>query len=157
MGMSQEDFANEIGVSFSAINRIENSHHEALNDTKEKVYSFGYKNRTKNLFFNKVKVALYIDNYNDLLFHGTDETINDELDLKHSRDKIDFGVGFYLGESYESTRNFVSYKSNVSVYVFKYNFSDLKVAKFDVSIDWALAISYYRGMLDEYKNSQKFS
>lgn len=156
MNLGQVDFAKQLGVSFSAINRIENNHHEALIDTKEKVYAFGYKNKVKNLFFNKVKTSLYLDNYKNILFHGTDREIEGNLDLKHSRDKIDFGKGFYLGESYESTRNFVSYKEdNVSVYIFKFDLSNLNVVTFDVSIDWALAISYYRGMLDEYKENAK--
>lgn len=101
-------------------------------------------------------MSMYLDSYKNLLFHGTNQEICNSLDLKHSRSKIDFGPGFYLGESYESTRNFVSYRSrNVSVYVYKHDLSNLKVMTFDVSIEWALAISYYRGMLDEYKNSQK--
>lgn len=155
MDMTQSDFAKAIGVSFSAINRIENRQHEALKDTKEKIYSFAYKNKIKNIFFNQVKVSMYLDKYKELLYHGTDEEIDGELDLKHSREKIDFGVGFYLGQSYESTRNFVSYKDHVSVYLFSYDFKGLSVVNFDVSLDWALAISYYRGMLDEYKNKER--
>mgnify|MGYP003316014612 CR=1 FL=1 len=153
--MSQTDFAKEIGVSFSTINRIENNRFNPLESTIEKIYSLGYKSQYKNMFINKAKSSVYLDEYKNVLFHGTDVDIDGELDLDHSRDRIDFGKGFYTGETYESTRDFVSYKNKISVYAFKFDPKNLSILNMDVSLEWALAVSYYRGMLKEYENSKK--
>lgn len=41
-----------------------------------------------------------------------------------------------------------------SVYIFDFNKENIKLKEFNVSEEWMLLIAYFRGKLDEYKDSK---
>ena len=64
----------------------------------------------------------------------------------------DFGKAFYCGESLNQTTSFVSRFPNSSLYMLSFNPDGLKKISFSVDQEWMLAIAYYRGQINKYKD-----
>ncbi|MBO6113462.1 MAG: DUF3990 domain-containing protein [Lachnospiraceae bacterium] len=116
----------------------------------EKFYSYVYENKYR---INSVKEELIKEKYKDVLFHGSKNGLS-EVTATGSRDNCDFGKGFYLGETYNQALAFVCENEKSSVYSFRYSLNDLRIKKFDCSLEWMLAICYYRETLREYSQNQ---
>ena len=89
-----------------------------------------------------------------LLFHGAKGDIIFPLDLNHSKETNDFGIGFYLGENFSQASTYISNSISKYVYAFSLNLNNLKISKFNVDSEWMLAIAYYRGWLTNYSNGE---
>lgn len=90
-----------------------------------------------------------------ILYHGAKNFIEGEITIEKSEPKKDFGKGFYMGETLLQSASFVSNYPNSSVYVFECQLSkDLKIKEYDVTHEWIILISYFRGKIDDYKNSK---
>ncbi|MCR5835040.1 MAG: DUF3990 domain-containing protein [Lachnospiraceae bacterium] len=116
----------------------------------EKIYSFAYENKYR---INAVKEEIIKEKYHTVLFHGSKNGLS-EITVAGSRDNCDFGNGFYLGETYNQALSFVCENEKSSVYSFIYSLENLKIKNFDCSLEWMLAICYYRGTLGEYKENE---
>lgn len=152
LNMSQKEFADAIGVSFATINRIENNKHAPSDFVIERIYDLAYENKIR---INSVISDIFMETSKNIYFHGAKGDIENEVDLFRSEEKIDFGVGFYLGESYKQASSFVSTSKKGSVYIFNFVHSKLKTLEFGVDVNWMLAICYYRNALkEEHRNSK---
>ncbi len=119
----------------------------------EKFYSYLYNSGYR---INKIKEELCKEKYQSVLFHGSKNGL-EEIIFNGSRSDCDFGSGFYLGETYRQALSFVCEKEKSSVYAFKCDFDDLKIKRFSCDLDWVLAISYYRGLIDSFKDNEIIS
>ena len=99
-----------------------------------------------------VKEELIKEKYRNVLFHGSKYGLS-EVTVSGSRNNCDFGNGFYLGQTYHQALSFVCEYDKASVYSFRYSFDGLKMIEFDCSLDWMLAICYFRGTIEEYAES----
>lgn len=115
----------------------------------EKFYSYAYENKYR---INSVKEELIREKYRDVLFHGSRNGLTG-VTVTGSRANCDFGEGFYLGETYSQALAFVCENRKSSVYSFRFAPSGLKIQRFDCSLEWMLAICYYRGTLGKYGQS----
>lgn len=156
LNLTQQEFADSIGVPFELVNRWINGKSIPENRNLNAIYSFAY---DKKIHINDIYEQLFKEENNSksdiVLFHGAREKIVGELDLKHSEEKNDFGVGFYLGETFFQAATYISYSKSNTVYAYSLNMSDLSIASFDVDLEWMLAIAYYRGWLDNYRNHKR--
>ena len=75
------------------------------------------------------------------------------MKISGSRDNCDFGNGFYLGQTYNQALSFVCEYDKASVYSFRYSLDGLKIIEFDCSLDWMIAICYFRGTIKGYAES----
>ena len=152
LGLSQSEFAEQIGVEQVTISRNELGKTEPSVKILESVYTFAF---AKNIKINKLKEMLWRDDLRKnekLLFHGAKSEINGEIDIHRGRHNNDFGQGFYTGESYEQAISFVSGFDHSSVYYIRFDDKDLKCKRYEVDQEWMMTIAYYRGALDEYRN-----
>lgn len=152
LNLTQSEFANLIKVSYETINRWESEKNDVEDYNVEKVYSFAFKNK---IYINKIYEQLYKENEsntNKVLFHGCKQKITFPLDLLHSKSNNDFGIAFYMGENLKQASTYICNSSSSKVYAFNLNISNLKIKRFDVSREWMLAIAYYRGWIENYKN-----
>ena len=92
-----------------------------------------------------------------IFFHGAKTRIDGKVDSSRSRINNDFGKGFYCCESLEQSAMFVSNFPDSSLYVVDFNKEGLKSKSFGVNREWMMTIAYYRGRLDEYKDSKKIA
>ena len=122
----------------------------ATDEVCEKLYAYIYKH---NYRINSVKEELIREKYGTVLFHGSKSGLSD-ITVSGSRNNCDFGNGFYLGQTYNHALSFVCENDRASVYSFKYSLEGLKCVEFDCSLDWMIAICYYRGTIKEYAQSE---
>ncbi len=60
-----------------------------------------------------------------------------------------------MDETFEQAANYISFLENASnAYCFKLDLSNLKTRRFDVDTEWMIAIAYFRGWIEEYKNRE---
>lgn len=90
-----------------------------------------------------------------LLLHGSKAGLDGNPSVLFSTEKKDFGKGFYAGESVKQAISFVAgYKTAVLYYFLLENISKIKTVNFDISIEWMILIAYFRGKIDDYKDSK---
>ena len=123
----------------------------ATDEICEKLYSYIYGQKYR---INSVKEELIREKYGMVLFHGSKYGLSD-ISVTGSRDNCDFGNGFYLGQTYNQALSFVCEYDKASVYSFKYSREGMKCLEFDCSLDWMIAICYYRGTIRNYAKSEK--
>lgn len=148
--LTQTQFAYEIGLSRSNIARYESETIFPNASALERIYQYPYK---KNFYLNKAKEMLFMDNKKDdlLLFHGAKYEIKGQIDYRHLNGKKDFGAGFYLGDSLDSSSSWICEYKTGSVYSFYFkNHTKMKYIEFKVDREWMYAILYFRGMFNEY-------
>lgn len=149
-GINKLELSESTGISRSTLASIEKKG-VATNEVCEKLYSYIYE---KNYRLNSVKEELIKEKYGNVLFHGSKYGLS-EVTISGSRDNCDFGNGFYLGQTYNQALSFVCEYDKASVYSFKYSFDGLNIIEFDCSMDWMLAICYFRGTIKEYAESSR--
>ena len=152
LNITQEELADELNVEPLTIKRIENGITNTSKRTLDLFYDFIYK---KKIYLNKIKEMFYKEELTKeiLLFHGAKSTIIGNIDINKGRKNNDFGQGFYCGELYEQSASFVENFANSSVYYFSLDVTGLRSLKYAVDRDWMLTIAYFRGTLNEYKDS----
>lgn len=151
--ITETELAKKIGVTYETINHWKNERKTIDISNIEKLYSFAYSNKVR---FNNIYEQLLKEDCQKneaVLFHGAKKTFSMPIDfIKYSKSTNDFGTGFYLGETFEQAANYISFIDRDKVYSFKLNLENLKTYKFNVDTKWMIAIAYYRGWLNDYKN-----
>ena len=151
--LSQEEFAKTLGVDKITIIRTEKGESYPRIELIDKIYDFCFK---KGLRLNLQKEMMYKDDLKRnhiLLTHASKNGIEGNISIDKSRSNNDFGKGFYCGDSYEKSVSFVCRFPDSSIYLIDFDPSNLKGIKFEVNTEWMLAIAYFRGRLENYKNS----
>lgn len=144
-GINKHELSELTGISRVTLDSIEKKG-VAAKETYEKVYSYIYE---RNYRLNSVKEELIKEKYGNVLFHGSKYGLS-KVTVDGSRGNCDFGKGFYLGQTYNQVLSFVCEYDKSSVYSFRYSLDGLKVVEFDCSLEWMLAICYYRGTIKQY-------
>jgi len=155
LNLTQKKLAEELGVSVDSIIRWENGTVEIEERNLDLIYKLAHKN---GIFFNKIYEQILFEECQKnnllLLFHGSKKHITFPLDLLHSKEKNDFGIGFYLGDNFEQSAVYISNCLSNNIYAFSLNTNKLKIIKFSCDTEWMIAIAYYRGWLSKYENHQ---
>lgn len=155
LGMSDVELANSLGVSFDTILLYGKEDSDIKDRDIEEVYEYAFK---KGIRLNLIKTQLLKEDFenNDthILFHGSKKSLSFPLDFKHSKTTNDFGVGFYLGETFIQASSYIANYNKRDVYAFSIQLKNLKVKRYSVDEQWMLTIASYRGMLEEYKDTR---
>ena len=91
LGLSQREFANQLGVESVTLSRNELGKTQPSPKLLESAYSYAF---DKKIRINKLKEMLWRDDLGinaKLLFHGAKAEIDGEIDLHHGRRNNDFG------------------------------------------------------------------
>lgn len=156
LNLTYSALAEKLGVSRSTVLRIIKGETYPSDLFLASFYSFAYQNSIRPIRLNDLKIQFALDQCDKILFHGAKSVIDGPIDLRHSRSDIDIGTGFYLGESYEQASSYVFPYRNSSVFLFDARgLVGLKTKEFGVSLDWMLAVSYYRGYIGPYGQSPR--
>ena len=86
------------------------------------------------------------------LYHGSKSGIRGDIH-PISRDKCDFGRGFYMGTEKEQPLTLICNYADSKFYQLEFNLSGLNVLDTDVGLDWALLIAYNRGKMENIKGT----
>ena len=153
--INESDLAKRLDVSLETLNNWKFRRKNISFLNLEKVYSFAYENGIKlNPIYEQILKEEYVDKENVILFYGTKKPLCRPIDfINNSKSTSDFGIGFYLGETFEQAANYNSALNQNVVYCFRLNLNDLKIYKFNVNTERMIAIAYFRGWLNDYKDS----
>ena len=150
-GISQKQFAKELGTTALSVNRWENGKTQPNKMAQTQLFEF-CKKRNIDLFdyiVNQIK-----RNANDelIVYHGSKKGLTGNIQPT-SRKACDFGKGFYLGTDPAQPLTLICDEEKPVLYSMKFDLTDLKVLKIEMGIEWAMLIAYYRGYMDEVKGS----
>lgn len=154
-GATMEDLARDLGVTRATISNWINHRTTTSPTHVAEFYNYVFR---KGIRLNKIKEQFYREDivaaHEILLFHGAKTEIYGPLRLDCSKRINDLGNGFYCGESMEQSAMFVATHKDSSLYMLRFDPSDLQCKRFSVSREWMLTIAYYRGRLREYQNTE---
>ena len=148
--MTIQEFADELGVSYSTVSRWKDPCETISPANIEKIYEYAFK---KKIRLNKIKEQLFKEECpknHVLLFHGAKTDISGDISIEKSRKNNDFGRGFYCGESLEQSAMFVSNFPHASLYMLDFDKTGMHELKLGVEQDWMLMIAFFRGKLTAY-------
>lgn len=122
----------------------------------ENIYNFAY---NSGLFLNEIQWQDRLDEFrkeNEVVAtHGSRTNIKGNIRVDVSGESNDFGNGFYIGEDISQAGMWVGEEPNSSLYILTFDENNLVKAQFNVSVDWMLAVCYYRNQIPEYANSER--
>lgn len=122
----------------------------------ENIYNFAY---NSGLFLNEIQWQDRLDEFrkeNEVVAtHGSRTNIKGNIRIDVSGESNDFGNGFYIGEDISQAGMWVGEEPNSSLYILTFDENNLVKAQFNVSVDWMLAVCYYRNQIPEYANSER--
>lgn len=155
--LSNATIATILGIGEATLYRYLKDPQSISQENLNKIYDFAY---TNGLRLNTIKSNFFEEEYKNkgclVMYHGSEEGMfGNKVDLKYSSDNNDFGIGFYCGDAMVQPETFVINYEKSSLYMFAFNPSKLKKLEFKVDTEWVLAIAYYRGYLEKYKNNLK--
>ncbi len=150
LNINQEQLASLMGISPVTVNRWENGKaHPSLMAQKE-LYGICVSHH--------LDLAEYIaDRENTggedcVLYHASRFGLSGAIQ-PISRNKCDFGRGFYMGTDPIQPLTLVSNEKNPVFYTLEFDMADLRVLDIEAGLDWAMLIAYYRGYMDGEKGS----
>lgn len=153
-GMSKSELSQQVGLPRSTFNNWKIGKANPTRSSLEVIYSFLYKSGYR---INTLKEQMFKDSTSKnsvILFHGAKEDLKGDVSLEYSSLENDFGRGFYLGESLLQSASFVCNYPTSSVYIAKLKLDKkLNILEFEVDTTWMLTIAYFRGRLEQYKDS----
>jgi len=86
------------------------------------------------------------------LYHGSKSGINGGI-APLSREKCDFGKGFYMGTEETQPLTLICNYDNARLYELEFDITDLKVLDVEVGIDWAMLVVYNRGKMESARGT----
>ncbi len=154
-GMSQEQFAKELGTSVVSINRWENGKSSPNPMAQQQLYSFCEKH---NVDIADVIVDKYRYEHDDdrlILYHGSKQGLVGDIQPK-SREDCDFGCGFYTGTDTIQPLTLVCGEPNPKFYVVDLDLTGLKTLDMELGLEWAMVVAYHRGYMDIIKGTEMY-
>ena len=155
VGMSQEQFAKELGTSVVSINRWENGKSLPNPMAQQQLYSFCEKHNVEIADVIVDKYRYVHDDDRLILYHGSKQGIVGDIQPK-SRKDCDFGVGFYTGTDTIQPLTLVCGEPNPKFYVVDLKLEGLKVLEMELGLEWAMVVAYHRGYMDIIKGTEMY-
>jgi transcriptional regulator with XRE-family HTH domain len=157
---SQVEMAEELGVSFATINRWENGHVIPNKLAQDKIYDFCVKHSVSLYDFIIHKVqglakTIKVEEGRIVLYHGSKSGLEGKIEPK-SRDKCDFGKGFYMGTEPSQSLTLICDFPKSEFYIVSLDKKDLESIEIPADIEWAMLVAYHRGRIDKIKETKLY-
>lgn len=150
------DLCKKLDLTETEYLAIKNNELEPSKYQLENIYNFAY---NKGLYLNEIAWQEALDKYRDgnieVVSHGARTNIKGDIRLDVSGDSNDFSDGFYMGQDIAQGAMFVGEEPNSSLYILTFNPKGLKKAQFNVSVDWMLAVCWFRDKIPQFENSSR--
>lgn len=154
--MSQEQFASALGTTALSINRWENGKTMPNKMAQAQLCEFCKDHNIDLYDFIVGQVRLDSNDETLIVYHGSKKGIEGEIAPK-SRNYCDFGKGFYLGTDPRQPLTLICDEKKPKFYTLKFDLEGLKVLNVEVGIEWAMLIAYYRGYMNDVKDTAVYN
>lgn len=160
-GLSQTEMAKKIGVQFATINRWENGHSQPNRLAGEGLFALceDFNVPVYDMIIEKVKrevSTIKIEDGRVILYHGSKSGLVGDI-APISREKCDFGKGFYMGTTPEQPLTLICDFEESKFYVVSIDVSELATTEIPADIDWAMIVAYHRGRMERIKSSKFYN
>lgn len=154
LNINQSKLAEKLGVSFATVNRWEKGRCEPSQIAVKAIKSLCANN---NIDFSRFKGNRVVTT-NEIvtLYHGSKSGIRGAI-APTSRERCDFGVGFYMGTDRTQPLTLICNYPNAKIYTLSVDLSSLKILDVEAGLDWALLVAYNRGKMELVKDSQIYN
>lgn len=161
MNVSQENLAKMIGVSFATVNRWENGHSSPNKAAQLRLYDVCREKGVDLQDIIQKKIgnvvsSIQVRDGSHILFHGSKSGIKGPI-APISRDRCDFGRGFYMGTEPYQPLTLISDFEQSRFYVISLDLTKLRVLQVSPDIEWAMLVAFNRGKMDEVKGTQLYN
>ena len=151
-GLSQQDFAAAMGASFTSVNRWENGKSLPNKMAQMNLYKFCTEHEIPlmDLIHKRIQAAVSEIETEDnriILYHGSKSGIKGRI-APISRDKCDFGRGFYMGTEPDQPLTLISDFEQSRFYVVSVDLSALAKLRVNPDLAWAMIVAYNRGKME---------
>lgn len=149
--INQEQLAFLMGVSTVTVNRWENGKAKPSFMAQKQLYNIcvDYHLDLADYIVEREKS----DENRQVLYHASRFGITGDIQ-PISRERCDFGRGFYMGTDPIQPLTLVCNERNPIFYTLEFNMDNLKVLDIEIDLDWAMLIAYFRGYMEEDKDSK---
>lgn len=149
--MSQERFADLLGTTFATVNRWENGRTRPGRKTQEKIAELCQEHGIAlyELVMAHIRKQADVSAAQDhlILYHGSKSGLDGPI-APISRDKCDFGQGFYMGTDPVQPLTLVCDFEQARFYVMSIDLRGLSVLEVPPDLHWALLVAYHRGKME---------
>lgn len=156
-GLSQQALGEKLGVTFATINRWENGKATPNKLAQTKLYDFCKENKipvydmTIQGIQDEVQ-SLEIGEERIVLYHGSKSGIKGRI-APISRDKCDFGAGFYMGTEPAQPLTLICDFEKSRFYIVSISVADLETLEVPADLDWSMIVAYNRGKMEKIKGT----
>ncbi|WP_165044387.1 DUF3990 domain-containing protein [Adlercreutzia sp. ZJ138] len=88
-----------------------------------------------------------------ILYHGSRHGLEGSI-APISRDRCDFGKGFYLGTNPQQPLTLICNYPEARLYTVELDLDNLDVREFEADSLWALVVAYYRGKMEQARGTE---
>ena len=161
LGVSQEDLAKMIGLSFATVNRWENGHSIPNRSTQLRLYDVCRDRGVDledivNRKINGIVSSLPSVPGSMILYHGSKSGIKGSI-APISRERCDFGRGFYMGTEPYQPLTLISDFEQSKFYVIRLDLTGLKVLQIKPDVEWAMLVAFNRGKMEEARGTALYN
>lgn len=154
LGLSQTEFAEQLGVSFATVNRWEKGQ---CDPSKIALSTIKHLCAHNNIVFPQFEGNRFVVSDEVVtLYHGSKSGIIGDI-MPTSRTHCDFGKGFYMGTEAAQPLTLICNYPDAKLYTLKAHLTGLKILNIEVGIDWALLVAYNRGKMDSVKGTSIYN
>ena len=160
LNVGQDELAKMIGTSYATVNRWENGHSRPGKAAQLRLYDICRQEGINleelvHAKIEKVVAALISRPERPVLYHGSKSGITGAI-APISRDRCDFGKGFYMGTDPYQPLTLISDFEQSRFYVIRLNLKGLRVLQVRPDIEWAMLVAYNRGKMEEAKGTKLY-
>lgn len=143
LGMEWGQFADLLHISTNAVQKWENGEIVPSFAVQKQIHRICKKEKLNLLG----EIVPSRPEDNSVLYHASKSGIIGDI-KPISRNKCDFGSGFYMGTEPLQPLTLVCNERSPVFYTLSFDMSELKVLYVGAGIEWAMLIAYYRGYMD---------
>lgn len=160
LNAGQDELAKMIGTSYATVNRWENGHSRPGKAAQLRLYDICRQEGINleelvHAKIDKVVAGLISRPESPVLYHGSKSGITGAI-APISRDRCDFGKGFYMGTDPYQPLTLISDFEQSRFYVIRLNLKGLRVLQVRPDIEWAMLVAYNRGKMEEAKGTKLY-
>lgn len=155
-GLSQEQFAKEVGTTSITVNRWENGKSLPNSMAQKNLFRFCLEHDIELADFVIERLKETAIEGKQIVYHGSRHGIQGDI-APISRKHCDFGVGFYTGTEPFQPLTLICDEDKPAFYALEMDLNGIKVLPVTMGLEWAMLIAYYRGYMDSIKGSALYS
>ncbi len=156
-GISQQELADYMNVSFATVNRWENNHAYPTKGAQDRLFDFCQEHQVPLSDYVMERMMASVEDVQQkteglFLYHGSKTGIECPI-VPVSRKRCDFGPGFYMGTMPEQPLTLICDFPESVLYGVSLDLKGLNVVEISPDITWAMLVAFHRGKMDVVKGT----